>query len=256
MMFQADGMPVRARLTCTFIEVRRSGAGGQGGQPADARTSPRSHVVDARRDAERDRGRRSTATRRLWRPIALANRHRRPAARSRVGAARCGSRRCRSPTPRPARWCAEMVAARRLRAQLHGPHRRRAAAAAMRASIIEHAPPGRHRGRRPRRADARQRRPAVARPSALATSTTPFELDLGYAPGSRSRRVFVGEITGVERRVPVGRHADRHRGRPRLPAAADDRHQGPGVRAQPAVHRQVPAPRPGRHRHSSPAPTC
>ncbi len=84
---------------------------------------------------------------------------------------------------------------------------------------------------------------------------TRFELDIGYAPDPLET-VFVGEITGVEATFPSG-------GMPTVTVVAHDflqrltvGHQGPRVRAQHPVHRQVPAAGPARRHARQRARTC
>ena len=91
-----------------------------------------------------------------------------------------------------------------LRPELRGRARRRSAADRRCARAITRITlPGRHRGRRPGRGRARERRPALARPPAAAGRQRARPCRIGYAPDPLEQ-VFVGEITGVEPRVPVG----------------------------------------------------
>ena len=243
-MFLPDGMPVRARLSCTFIEVVDPT---QEAQAANLQTADFSkvHVVVQGETLSAiaagcydDPG--------CWRPIAIANGIADPRAIARRPDAAHPVAAVHRPR-RPARWWPEMAALRR-------PTRRASpsgstASRCRRAARGDHQPalPGRAGGRRPGRADARQRPACSGSTIRCCRSTRGFELELGYAPDPLET-VFVGEITGVEASFPSG-------GMPTLTVVAHDflqrltvGHQGPRVRAEPAVHRQVPAARPGHRR--------
>ena len=67
-----------------------------------------------------------------------------------------------------------------------------------------------------------------------------FTLSLGYAPDPLERGLRRRDHRR-QRLVPERRHADADGRRARLPAAADDRHQGPRLHAQHPTDRPVPA---------------
>ena len=207
-MFMPDGTPVRARLQVTFNEYSNAELEAKEVKRETADYT-KVHVVGrARRWRDRGAGLRRPA---LWRPIALRNRHRRSRGASRVGARARWSRSCRTAIRESGEVYA-VSAALRYRAGVPRRHRRRAGAGG--AARLDHVGVACRPGSKAPIASSctRQRGPALARPSAAASSTASIAFSLGYAPGS-ARADVRRRDRRPQRGVPRERHADPHRRR-------------------------------------------
>ena len=239
MMFLPDGVPVRARLNCTFIEYvdPEQEAKAANLQTRRLQQGARGH---ARRDAQRDRRPSCYDDPRLWRPIAIANGiadpraiARRPVAAHPVAALpRPGDRgggdldgrypHATRPSSRVRldgaaaadRDCAPAITSLRYQDGLEGADRVELTLANDGLQWLDHPL---------LQVDTRLR--------ARSSATRPI----------RSRRSSSARSPASTPTFPSSGMPTLTRDRARLPAAADDRHQGPRVRAEHPVHRQVPA---------------